>query len=70
MQVYLFAVLGVFLVAIPWTEVWDQAVAALGTTAIAAGLEAGWVRGLVSGVGALDLILAARDGRALLVPPR
>jgi len=69
-QFYLFAVLGVFLVAVPWTELWNQAVAALGQTSIADGLGEGWVRGLVSGVGVLDLILAARDGRALLASPR
>jgi hypothetical protein len=58
--VYAFAVLGVFLVVAPWTAVWSHAVAALAPQAAEPWLLSGWVRGGVSGLGALDVLVAAQ----------
>ncbi len=59
--VYLFGGLGVFLVAVPWTAIWDEATLVFVPTAIGTWIRAGWFRGLVSGLGALDLLVAAHD---------
>lgn len=58
--VYAFAVLGVFLVVAPWTAVWTHAVHALAPGAVEAWLLSGWVRGGVSGLGALDVLVAVQ----------
>lgn len=65
LQLYAFAVLGVFLVAAPWTPVWEQALSALGPSGWAEPLASGWVRGFVSGIGLLDVILAVRQAKAI-----
>lgn len=64
-SVYLFAVLGIFLVVAPWTPVWDEAVWAVLPGLIGSWASTGWVRGIVSGLGTLDLVVAAADAHAL-----
>lgn len=63
--VYGFTVLGLFLLVSPWTPVWDQAVSGLLPERAWNLAASGWVRGAVSGLGALDLVVAFRAGRAL-----
>jgi hypothetical protein len=58
MSLYAFSVLGVFLLVAPWTPVWGRATTALLPEALAGWVHTGWVRGVVSGVGALDLVVA------------
>lgn len=64
--VYVFGVLGVFLAAAPWTAVWDEGTRFLLPTAASAWARSGWVRGAVSGLGLLDLGVAAAEGAGLL----
>jgi hypothetical protein len=65
MAVYAFGVLGLFLLAVPWTSVWDQVTVALLPQALGGWVRTGWARGAVSGLGALDLMAAAKEARAL-----
>jgi hypothetical protein len=58
--VYAYATVGVFLLVVPWTALWGQAVAALAPAGARAWLLSGWVRGAVSGLGAFDLVFAAQ----------
>jgi hypothetical protein len=58
---YFFFVLGVFLVFVPWSPIWDHAILAIAPFKAAGMLGSGWVRGSVSGLGVLDLILAIRE---------
>jgi hypothetical protein len=67
--VYAFAALGVFLVAVPWSPVWDSATAAYLPTVAGPWLRSGFVRGLVSGLGALNLAAAWSEALAFLRPP-
>jgi hypothetical protein len=62
---YLFAVLGLFLLVAPWTPAWTQATYALLPEHIGRWVLSGWVRGVVSGLGALDLVIAAQFGLEL-----
>ena len=55
-----FGVLGVFLAAAPWTPVWDEGTFFLLSTS-AAWVRSGWFRGMVSGLGILDLAVALRE---------
>ena len=66
--VYLFAALGVFLLAAPWSPIWEASTAGYLPTAAGAWLRSGFVRGLVSGMGALNLAAAWSEGRSLLGP--
>ena len=65
LALYFFGVFGVFLVVTPWTAVWDQAIVALLPTALGAWAQSGWVRGLASGLGALDLVVALQAATEL-----
>ena len=58
MSLYAFSVLGVFLLVAPWTPVWSRASMALLPDALVDWAHSGWVRGVVSGLGALDLVVA------------
>jgi len=64
--VYIYSVLGVFLVVAPWTPVWEQASHGLLPQSTHAIVLSGWVRGVVSGLGAADLVVAARLAGRLL----
>jgi len=63
---YAFLVLGLFLSVAPWTPVWYEATVLLLPTRFGAPLQQGWVRGLVSAVGILDLLAAASVGLELV----
>jgi hypothetical protein len=63
---YVFLVLGLFLSVAPWTPVWYEATVLLLPTRFGAPLQQGWVRGLVSAVGILDLLAAASVGLELV----
>ena len=58
---YLFFVLGVFLVFVPWSPIWEHAIISIRPSVTATLLGTGWVRGGVSGLGLLDLVLAMRE---------
>lgn len=55
---YAFFVLGLFLLVSPWTVVWSRAVVGLLPTPVGGIAQSGWMRGLVSGLGALNLLFA------------
>lgn len=58
LALYAFLILGVFLLVAPWTPVWQQATLLWAPTRWAQWLRGGSVRGLVSGLGAVDLVVA------------
>jgi hypothetical protein len=58
LRLYVFGVLGLFLLVSPWTAVWQRATMALLPTALAEVVRSGWLRGMVSAIGVLDLIVA------------
>lgn len=60
LALYGFLVLGVFLLFAPWTTVWERAVVAFLPERLGPTLMSGWTRGLVSGLGALDLAIAGQ----------
>jgi len=62
---YAFGALGLFLLVAPWTAVWTQAVAGLLPDHLTAVALLGWVRGVVSGLGAVDLLVALHVAREL-----
>jgi len=64
MGLYAFGALGVFLLSVPWTPIWDQVTRGLLPEAVAAGLATGWARGAISGLGVLNLVTAAKDAGA------
>jgi len=68
--VYAFAALGVFLVAVPWSPVWETSTAGYLPTIVGPWLRSGFVRGLVSGLGVLNLAAAWSEARGLLWPGR
>ena len=62
---YAFTVLGIFLLVAPWSPVWEQATHVIDSVAIARWARSGWLRGLVSALGALDLWVALQMVREL-----
>jgi len=60
LSLYAFAVLGLFLLVAPWTPAWTQATYALLPKSVGRWVLSGWARGVVSGLGALDLAIAAQ----------
>jgi hypothetical protein len=62
---YAFGAIGLFLVVTPWTAVWTQAVAGLLPSRFGRMALHGAVRGVVSGLGALDLAVALQLAREL-----
>jgi hypothetical protein len=60
LSLYGFAALGLFLLVAPWTPVWTQATYTLLPEAIGRWVLTGWARGVASGLGALDLLIAAQ----------
>ena len=66
LHIYVFAVLGLFLIAVPWSPVWHVATAPYLPTPVGPWLRSGFVRGLITGLGALDLLAACGESRAFL----
>jgi hypothetical protein len=62
-MLYAFAVFGLFLVVAPWTPIWNRAMLALLPTSIGPWVMSGWARGVISGLGALDLLVALQVAR-------
>lgn len=60
-SLYVFATLGVFLLAAPWSAIWDFATSFLLPTSLGGWIRSGWARGAVSGLGALDLLAAIQE---------
>jgi len=72
MSLYAFTVLGIFLLVAPWSAVWEAGLLALLPASFAGWVRSGWVKGFVSGLGALDLAVAVQVGWELwrsLRPP-
>jgi hypothetical protein len=65
LSAYLFGALGLFLLAAPWTGVWEWLVLPLAPTAWGPLARSGWLRGFVSGLGVLNLAVALADGLRL-----
>lgn len=63
---YAFFVVGVVLVAFPWTPLWERSLSFFLPTALAPFARSGWVRGAVSGIGLVDLLAASQEAGALL----
>ena len=61
MGLYLFGTLGVFLLGVPWTPIWEQVTRGLLPETAGTWLSTGWARGGVSGLGVLNLLTAAKD---------
>ena len=66
LSVYFFGALGIFLAVAPWTPVWDGASMILGDGPWGGLARSGWVRGLVTGLGAVNLMLATSDAVVLV----
>lgn len=65
LNVYAFYVVGIFLAAVPWTPVWDHTTGLL-PSLLRVCARSGWVKGAVSGLGALDLLTATREAGSFL----
>lgn len=63
---YSFLILGAFLLVAPWTPIWEQATLSLLPTAIGEWAASGWIRGMVSAIGALDLVVAVQLAAGVL----
>lgn len=57
---YAFTVFGIFLVVVPWSALWDQALLGVTAQPLRALVATGWARGAISGLGGLDLMVAAQ----------
>ena len=66
LRLYAFAWLGLFLLVSPWTPIWQRATISLLPTALGGLVQSGWLRGMVSAVGALDLLIAFQAAADLL----
>jgi hypothetical protein len=64
-MLYGFFVFGLFLLVAPWTPIWSRAGLALLPTSLGGWVMSGWARGVVSGLGALDLAVALQVAREL-----
>ncbi len=64
LAVYVFGVLGIFLAMAPWTEIWDEGLQFLLPTGALACARSGFTRGVVTGIGVLDLAVAMAEGAA------
>jgi len=64
-DLYLFSIVGLILMAAPWTSLWERATLVLVPSGLGALARSGFVRGAVSGIGALDLWIATQDAGLL-----
>jgi hypothetical protein len=69
-RLYFFFIFGAFLLVSPWSLIWDHMVVSLSPSGGAGVLRSGWVRGGVSGLGLLDLLLAVRQATRLMTGNR
>jgi hypothetical protein len=69
LTIYAFAALGIFLIAAPWSAMWDSATAAFLPTPAGPLFRSGFTRGLVSGLGALNVAVAWSEARDFLRAP-
>jgi hypothetical protein len=65
LTLYVFGVLGAFLMAVPWTPIWDHATLAFAQYPLGPWIRSGWVRGAVTGLGALDVLVALQEAGLL-----
>ena len=65
LTLYAFGVVGLFLLVTPWTGVWNQAIVGLLPTKVGQWVLSGWIRGTISGLGALNLAVASQVAREL-----
>jgi hypothetical protein len=65
MALYLFAALGIFLLAVPWSPVWEFGTSFLLPSSMATWVRSGWTRGTISGLGALNLLAAGQEAGRL-----
>lgn len=70
LHVYVFAALGLFLILVPWSPVWHAATLPYLPTSAGPWLRSGFLRGLISGLGALNVLAALSEARELLVAVR
>jgi hypothetical protein len=69
-QLYFFFIFGVFLVVAPWSMIWDHMAVSIYPPGVAGILRTGWVRGGISGLGLLDILLAVRQTGLLVTGDR
>ena len=62
---YAFAILGLFLVLAPWTPLWATVAYGWLPDPFEGWMLSGWIRGVVTGLGALDLLVALQVGKEL-----
>ena len=62
---YIFGVLGAFLLAVPWSPLWDYATLSVAQYPMGPWVRSGWIKGAVSGLGALDLLVALQEAGIL-----
>ena len=70
LHVYVFAALGLFLILVPWSPLWLAATLPYLPTAAGPWLRSGFLRGLISGLGALNVLAAWGEARDLLFAVR
>jgi hypothetical protein len=61
----LFGIVGLILMTAPWTSLWERATLVLVPSGLGGFVRSGFVRGAVSGIGALDLWIATQDASLL-----
>jgi hypothetical protein len=66
LALYAFVVVGVFLLLSPWTPIWMEVTRGLLPLNVQAWTSTGWLRGTVSGLGALNLLVAFQVGHDLV----
>ena len=66
LALYAFVVVGVFLLLAPWTPIWVEVTRGLLSPNVQAWTSTGWLRGTVSGLGALNLLVAFQVGYDLV----
>ncbi len=65
LTLYVFGMLGAFLAAAPWTPIWERGTTYLVFTSLGGWVRSGWARGIATGLGVLDLIVALQEADRL-----